>query len=408
MSLVPMLKGEARPCLTCTARSCASVLPYAPAALCAFAEGDVAGAYERIRESNILPEMSSQVCPLFTQAEAACIETQEGRETVPIREIVYVTSQVARTDRLTRVRLTATETRKKVAVIGGGPAGVAGATKLLEQGHHVVLFERDEKLGGAPDKLFRSGRYAEAQTEINAILQRALNAHRLEIRYRRALGRQVKLPELQKLFEATLICTGLWQEYKSIGDSDLVIDSISFLQSVKSGARKTVPDNVAILGGGDAAMDAAAAVYGLGVKKVYIIFPDDFSQMHWHMPDDWFDETGAQLLDMTQPLGAKDGLQICRTEINDGELFYLPDTESTLDVGLIIEARGLEISEATRKEMEPLGFTDYGLVAESCYATAIPGIFVAGGLINGGVAVSRCVAEGMAAAAAMQQYLNNK
>lgn len=405
MSLEPMLKGEAKPCLTCTAKTCAQAVPYAAEVTRLFAEDKIAEAYAIIRKYNVLPEMSARVCPSFGQAEQACVEKQEGRDTVPVREIVHAVAQLARQDRLTGVKTGVTATRKKVAVIGGGPAGIAAAVRLLEFGHHVVLFEREASLGGAPAQLYRTQRFGDGKDEIDALLQRALNAHTLEIRYHRQLGKQVKLHELRQVYGAVVLATGLWKEYPFAPDAEQVVDAITFLREVKSGTRTTVPEKVAIIAGGDAAMDAAAAAQALGAQELNIVFPDRFENMHWHMPADWFETSGAQMLDHTQPLGFDGGLVCCKTEYVNDELYQVADSEALLPVDLVISASGLTVADRVSAELDSLTFSGHGLVAEQGYATSEPGFFVAGALMNGGMAVSRCVQDGMGAAEAVNEYL---
>lgn len=419
------LREEACRCHYCEAATCTFACPAhidIPAFVKAFADDDIGKAYEVIRRSNVLPEMCSQLCPTWMLCEGDCIETTLTGNSIPIRDIQYVICWLARDQGLAGISIPETRSGKKIAIVGGGPAGVACAVKLLEKGHNVVIIERDEQLGGMPQSIIRASRFVGAQAEIDAILQPALKAGRLEVRFGQKLGKGITLESLREQYNAVFLAAGLWQEF-SLGKAEGVIDALTFLRKAKSGELKSIPDKVAILSGGDSAMDAAAAAVELGAVDLYVVYYSSFSEMHWHMPDGWFRTSGAHCLTLTQPVGYEidengklTGLKICRTEPGPPDAsgrrrpVLIPDGESVLKVDMVIEAMGLGVSDELKDALERVVFTDNGLiktVGEDSFSTGLDKVFAAGALINGGASVVQCIAEGMKAAEEIDRLLRS-
>jgi NADPH-dependent glutamate synthase beta subunit-like oxidoreductase/ribosomal protein S12 methylthiotransferase accessory factor YcaO len=397
------LKGTALKCHDCEAETCRIDGPLdaaVPEFTRAFAHGDIARAFAVIRQTVVLPEMHAQLCPSLTLFEGACIETRRGRPPVPIRNIQLETSRCARDMGLTRLVIPECRSGRTVAVVGGGPCGVSCAVRLLEKGHGVVIFEKEEELGGVPNSVIRASRYAEARTEISAIIQPAIEAGALDFRFGAEFGKGVSLADLLARYDAILLAAGLTQE-KTLGKVEGVVDALTFLRDVKQGRRKTIPDRVAILSGGDCAMDAAVVAQELGATDLHVVYGGPFADMHWHMPDDWFETNGAHCDDLTQPLsyevdetGRLSGLRV-RSHSDDA------DGVSVLHADFVIEAMGLEVADVLKRELGLPLFTDAGLVAtddQDSHATGTDRVFAAGALTNGGVSVGQCIAEGMKAA----------
>ena len=188
------------------------------------------------------------------------------------------------------------------------------------------------------------------------------------------------LDELRADHDAVLVATGLWQE-RTLGVASGVIGALAFLESTDH----AVPDRVALLAGGDAAMDAARAAQNRGAKEIFIIFGGPRSALHWHLPESWFATPGVQAMMNWQPLGyATDPHgQVSGVRLRHSELH----TETVLPVGLVIEAMELQVADDIRAAL----------------ASAARGVYSAGALVNGGASVSHCVAEGLAAAAAIHR-----
>ena len=139
-----LLAGAAR-CHLCEAAPCVATSPTAtdiPGFIQAFRNGDESRAYEIIRECDPLPELTARLSPAWMESEGACIETTLTGTPVPILDLQYTIAWRARERGETGVRFTAEATGKRVAIVGGGPAGIAAAIRLIELGHTVDLYEQ--------------------------------------------------------------------------------------------------------------------------------------------------------------------------------------------------------------------------------------------------------------------------
>jgi NADPH-dependent glutamate synthase beta subunit-like oxidoreductase len=210
------------------------------------------------------------------------------------------------------------------------------------------------------------------KAEIDAILQPALAAARLELHFGVTLGKDLRLEELLANHDAVLVATGLWQE-RSLGKVGGVIGALDFLEAPDH----PVPERVAILAGGESAMDAARAVRSRGAKEIFIVFGGPRSAMHWHMPESWFATPGVQAMMNWQPLdyetdheGTVRGVRLRHVELH---------AETVLPVAFVIEAMGLQAGDCVRA----------ALAGENSR------VYSAGALVNGGASVSHCVAEGL-------------
>ena len=417
------LQEEARRCRECEEPTCVRNCPAhvrIPAFIKAFADGDFKLAYEVLRESNALPEM----CPVEVQCEAGCLETIFCERPVAIGDIQLVTCRIARREGYTGVRLPQKSTGRKVAVVGGGPAGVACAIRLLESGHEVTILDQGSRLGGTPDDMIPFDRYESAQSEVDAILSPGDRAGRLSVHFGRALGRDISLAALRDNYDAVLLAAGLGGS-KSLGHAPAgVMDAPIFLRTAKAGLLKSIPGRVAVIGGGNTAVDAAATARRMGAVDVFLIYRRSLAEMPaWPKEREAFTARGGHLLILTQPLGyaaGEDGrltgLRIARTELGEPDASgrrgprIVPDSESVLKVDLVVEALGQALTEDLKSALKDVALTDDGLVRtapDSC-ATSLPGIFAAGDIVNGGTTAVQAVADGMKAATEIDAFMQTE
>ena len=427
------LQEEAKRCRDCEQATCTTGCPAhvdVPAFIKAFADGDIETSYNVLRASNVLPEMCAYVCPSEVQCEGGCLENVFCLNPIAIRDIQLVVSRIARREGIASVRLPGQSSGKRVAVVGGGPAGVAGAIKLLEMGHQVTVFERGQSLGGTPDCIIPADRYGEAGSEVDAVLKPAREAGRVEVEFGQALGKDVALDDLQRDYDAVLVAVGL-SDSTSLGEAEGpstplragVVDALAFLRQVKNGSLTSVPDKMAVLGGGNTAMDAAVAARNLGATDVYLVYRRSFGEMPaWPKERDEALERGVHFMLLMQPTGYETdhdgelvGMRVQRTELgapdDSGRRRPVPveGSESVLDVGLVVEALGQGVSDALREALESYGvvFTKRGLIetVNGSSATSVAGVFAAGDLVNGGTTAVQGISEGMRAAEEIDQYL---
>jgi NADPH-dependent glutamate synthase beta subunit-like oxidoreductase len=210
----------------------------------------------------------------------------------------------------------------------------------------------------------------------------------------------------------------------SLGKAEGVTDAMDFLRRAKAGAIASLPDRVAVLGGGNTAMDAAVTARGLGARDVYLLYRRSFAEMPaWPAERDRFVAAGCHALILTRPVGYETdrrgritGVRIVRTELGEPDASGrrrpadVAGTESVLRVGLAIEAIGQEASEALRRALPGVDFTPDGLVATAgdSLATSAEGVWAAGDVLSGGATAVQSVAEGMRAADEMDRALGSR
>jgi NADPH-dependent glutamate synthase beta subunit-like oxidoreductase/2,4-dienoyl-CoA reductase-like NADH-dependent reductase (Old Yellow Enzyme family) len=410
------LRDEAHRCRQCEFATCTAGCPAGvdvPRFIRAFAEGEVGRAYDVLREANVLPEMCAYVCPCEVQCEGGCVERIFADRPIPVRDLQLAVCRAARRQGLVGLRLPQAATGRRVAIVGGGPAGLAAAIVLLERGHEVTLFEKSERLGGTPDGIIPAARYGSAGEEIDAIFAPAKTAGRLHLELGRALGTDLSLADLRDRFDAVLLALGLPRS-TSLGQAQGAVDALTFLSDVKCERLTSVPKRVAVLGGGNTAMDAAVTALELGAQDVFVVYRRSFAEMPaWPEEREQFLGRGGQLLILSQPLGYLTddkgqliGVRIARTELGDPDAsgrrrpVVVPESEWILTVGMVVEAIGQELPHTLRESLDGVRLTRNGLVAmcEGSMATSVPGVFAAGDLTSGGTTAVQGVAEGMRAA----------
>ncbi len=417
------LAAEAQRCRDCEQATCTQGCPAQidiPAFIQAFLDGDTAAAYEVLRAKNVLPEMCGSVCPACEQCEGRCLEQTFCEDPVPIQDIQLAVARTARLEGLTGVPLPRSPSGRRIAVIGGGPAGLGCAIKLLEAGHAVTILEKNQCLGGVPETTIPEDRFGSYVDEIGAVLGPAIDAGRLQVRCGAAIGGEADLAALREQFDAVFVGVGL-PEATSLGQGKGVVGALQFLADAKAGNRAECPDRVAVLGAGNTAMDAATTALRLGARDVHLVYRRSFKEMPaWRQERDAYLNAGGNVLLLTQPVsyetdadGQLTGLRVARTELGEPDTsgrrrpLVIPNTEYVLPVDLIVEAMGQRLPDDVRDAFSGLEFASGGLlrVEPDTGRTNLPDVYAGGDLVNGGTTAVQGIVEGMRAAASINSDL---
>ena len=410
------LLEEAERCRDCEQATCTQGCPAKidiPAFIKAFADRDFERAYKILKEKNVLPEMCGVVCPSDVQCQGECLENIFCQNPIPIQDIQLVVARTARLKGLTGVELPDTASGKHIAVLGGGPGGIACAVRLLEKGHNVTIFEKGTVLGGTPDQTIPEERYGDSQAEIDAVLKPAREAGRLQVEFGRTLGDDLDFREVKNKYDAVYLGLGLTESTK-FGEAKGAVRATTFLKNIKTKTRTEVPDKVAILGGGNTAMDAASEAKRLGADDVYIVYRRSFLEMPaWPEERDGCLNAGIHFLMLSQPQGyvtdGEDnltGVKVSRTQLGEPDASgrrrpeIVPDSESVLPVGLAVEAIGQTLNRKVKENLADVPFNQKGLVAlkDNSLETQCANVFAGGDIVNGGATAVEAIRDAMEAA----------
>lgn len=419
---------EASRCVTCGNPVCMDVCPLQTdiRGMCeAVARGDLPTAYRRIRETNPLLGTTARCCPqLDSLCEAACVVGTRG-EPVATGMIQRFVADWERTTSRQPDPVKLSGTGKKVAVVGGGPAGLAGAELLTRYGHSVTIFEELPVLGGTawygiPD-------YHLAKDVLRYEADRVLGlgvVARTGVR----VGEDVSLDELRSDYDAVLIATGAKDVSKfDTPGSDLngVYDGYRFLEDVFVDGVETymrapkydLGQKVLVIGGGDSALDCARTALRLTGGEVTIVY----RRTEAEMPVDEIlveegKEEGLRLKFLMAPKAyVGQGSRLVRATMtvmklgevdSSGRRSPVPTGETVdLDCDSVIMAIGRGPNTFLQKKAGIASGPKGGITVDDRSATSMHGVFAAGDVVTGESLVVKAMAKGREAAQGIHEYL---
>jgi NADPH-dependent glutamate synthase beta subunit-like oxidoreductase/2,4-dienoyl-CoA reductase-like NADH-dependent reductase (Old Yellow Enzyme family) len=389
-----------------------------------FLDGDDRGAYEVIREANILPEVCAWLCPTQDLCEGSCMQNFLGDMAMSISDIQRYLAVQANRNGWSKLRIPSKQTGKKVAVIGAGPAGLACAARLVESGHKVTVFEaRNESGGMVKGIIAREKQGMSLENELKAIFESA-PAKNLEFRFGKGLTANYNLDKLMaEGFDAAFIGMGLW-ESKTLhkgGKLDGLWGALEFLAAIKAGEKIDLADKrVAVIGGGNTGMDVCVAAKQAGADSVYMICFESFTTMPaWLSEREHTLTEDISFLNQFMPKeylnsnGKVKGVRINHVNLAQADEkgfrapIEIPRAEFTVDADVIVEALGQKAVKDLKAMLPGVELTANNLVAvrNGSLATSRKGVFAGGDIINGGKMVVTAVADGTKAAEQINQFL---
>ena len=426
---------EARRCLNCKNRPCVSGCPVRiriPEFIEKVAAGDFAAAYEILSDSTSLPAVCGRVCPQENQCEGKCVRGIKG-EPVAIGRLERFVADWHLAQQTAPVQKPAPN-GFRVAVIGSGPSGLACAGDLAKFGYSVTVFEALHTPGGVlvygiPE--FRLPKRI-VQQEIDG-----LKALGVEIATNMVVGKTVSVSELleEEGFDAVFIGSGAGlPRFMNIPGENLkgVYSANEFLTRINL-MKAYLPDSdtpiqhgrrVAVVGGGNVAMDAARCAMRLGADEVSIIYRRSMQELPARKEEvEHAEEEGIVFRLLTNPteiLGDEDGfvrgIRCVEMELSEPDdsgrrrPVEKPDSAFELDCDCVIMAIGTSPNPLIKSTTAGLETQKWGgIIADDLTGqTSLPGVYAGGDAVTGAATVILAMGAGKDAAAAIDQYLKNR
>lgn len=430
---------EAMRCLRCRKHPCMSsgcpVHNHIPEFIAKITEGAFEEAYQILTKTTSLPAVCGRVCPQYLQCEGNCVRGKNGRPVAigALERFVadWHRHNAAKSDapknadafEVSAQDLTFRQ-EKKIAVIGSGPAGIACAGDLLNMGYQVTIFEKEKVLGGVlaygiPE--FRLPKEI-VQNEIDG-----LYAKGVKVQTEMALGESFAIEDLlgSKGFDAVFLGNGAGKPM-SLGipgqEAEGVVTAAAFLE--KANLEHQLPEarQIAIVGGGNVAMDACRCAARIpSAEKVSIVYRRSLAEMPADPGElqEALDE-GVEILYLTGPLaveqenGKATGLKCQKMQLSEPDEsgrkrpIAIPDSEFVLPADLIIEAIGSGSDNACADGVTLSDKKGYVIADPETCQTNRPGVFAGGDTVTGPKTVISAMGAGKKAAKAIDVYLTGQ
>jgi glutamate synthase (NADPH/NADH) small chain len=412
---------EAGRCLFCFDAPCIQACPTGidiPSFVKKITTGNLKGSARVILSANILGGSCARVCPTEVLCEGACVVLDREGDPVKIGRLQRYATDHALQNRLPVLKPPARESGQRVAVIGGGPAGLGCAAELAQLGHEVVVFEKKPQAGGLNTYGIA---YYKMKPEVSLAEVAMVQSLGVEFRCGVEVGRDLPAEQLQKEFDALFLGLGLGKGARlNVPGEDLpgVIGALEFIEQVHTLPLHQVPvgDRVAVIGGGNTAIDAVTQARRLGARDAVIVYRRsqtempayDFEQMLAKADGTRFLFNVAPLEILSGGTGHVTGLKLARTASANGKVQTLAGSEFTEPFDMVITAIGEEKQADLFKRLFPaLELDGRGVVVRDPGTgwTSIPRVFAGGDCANGGREVVNAVAEGRKAARGIHAFL---
>ncbi len=435
--------SEANRCLNCKTMPCVSGCPvniHIPAFIAKIREGDYEGAYDIIHMSSSLPAVCGRVCPQETQCESKCIRGIKGDPVGIGRLERFVADWHNAHAAIPKEK--PLSNGHKVAIVGSGPSGLTCAGDLAQKGYEVTVFEALHTAGGVMVYGIPEFRLPKAIVKKEVENLKALG---VKVETNIVIGKTLTVDELFEMgFEAVFIGSGAGlpnfmgipgEGLKGVYSANEYLTRSNLMKAYLDDPNTPIQKGgrVAIVGGGNVAMDAARTALRLGAEKVYIVYRRSMEELPArHEEVEHAIEEGVEFNVLNNPVeilgysnpddrrdpknGFVTGIKCVKMELGEPDErgrrrpVEVPGSEFVLDVDTVIMSIGTSPNPLIKSTTEGLEVNKRGgiIVEEATGATTRDGVYAGGDAVTGAATVISAMGAGKTAAKAIHEYIANK
>ena len=433
---------EAMRCLNCKNHPCVTGCPvniHIPEFIAKIQEGDFEGAYQVIQQSSSLPAVCGRVCPQETQCESKCVRGIKG-EPVGIGRLERFVADWHNAH-ATQLPDPVPSNGHKVAVVGSGPSGLTCAGDLAKKGYEVTVFEALHTAGGVLVYGIPEFRLPKAivQKEVDN-----LTAMGVKMETNMVIGKTLTIDELFDMgFEAVFVGSGAGlpkfmnipgESLKGVYSANEFLTRSNLMKAYESDPVTPIMKGgkVAVVGGGNVAMDAARTALRLGAEKVYIVYRRSLEELPArkeeveHAMEEGIDfqllNNPVEILGYNNPDDPRDpkngfvtGMRCIKMELGEPDEkgrrrpVEIPGSEFELEVDTVVMSIGTSPNPLIKSTTEGLDVNNRGgIIVEENGATTKKGVYAGGDAVTGAATVISAMGAGKVAAKAIDEYLSGK
>ena len=422
---------EADRCLLCKDPRCVKGCPVSvniPRFINLVSEGRIAEAARSLLCDNALPSITGRVCPQETQCEIECVRATKGK---PVG-IGYLERYVADWARAYPGQLPTskpTPTGKRTAIVGSGPAGLTAAGELVRMGHEVTIYEALHKPGGV--LVYGIPEFRLPKKIVRQEVRRLQDAG-VKIECNVVIGRTYTLPDLRERFDAVFIANGAGlpvfmnvpgENLKGVYSANEYLTRVNLMAAYQFPRADTPVLHgkcVAVVGGGNVAMDAVRTAKRLGAASAMIVYRRTHNELPARAEEvHHAEEEGIRFEFLTAPVEVLGndrrwvtGLKCLRMKLGEPDAsgrarpVPVPGSEFVIPCDIVVVAIGTRANPLLTATCPELKLNRWGnIVVDDNGMTSLPGVFAGGDIVRGAATVILAMGDGKRTARAMDEYL---
>lgn len=433
--------AEAKRCLNCKNRPCVNGCPVniaIPDFITKIKGGDFEGAYQIISQSSSLPAVCGRVCPQETQCESKCTLGIKF-EPVGIGRLERFVADYHNANFKGEPDVPASNGHK-VAVIGSGPSGLTCAGDLAKKGYKVTVFEALHLAGGV--LVYGIPEFRLPKQIVSKEVE-TLKKYGVDVETNVVVGKTITIDELfEDGYEAVFVGSGAGlprfmgipgEGYKGVYSANEFLTRANLMKAYKDDAETPImhAKNVAVVGGGNVAMDAARTALRLGADNVYIVYRRSMDELPARKEEvEHAEEEGIKFEILRNPVeivgynnpddrrdpknGFVTGIKVIKCELGEPDEkgrrrpVEVPGSEYVIDVDCVIMAIGTSPNPLIKNTTAGLEVNSHGgiIVEENTGKTSKEGVYAGGDAVTGAATVILAMGAGKTAAAAIDEYLS--